>query len=240
MKFINPVGNKTKLLSKKIEDSINTDLDPQLTKVMLPWLLRHPKYFRASFRLMRAVRKAKKARVVQQENGITVPPFLILSITSNCNLSCAGCFAAVTGNVCRGKKGSKNPMRTTLTYDQWRKIIGEASELGVMGFVIAGGEPFLFHRLIQLCEEFNDRFFLILTNGTRISESDYALLKKSTNIAILVSVEGSAKLTDTRRGKGVYHRAMDTLRRLSKLGIRNYSMKSQTMSSIIVSMRVFF
>jgi len=221
MKFIKPEIEKTKLLSKKIEDSISTDLDPNLARVMLPSLLHHPKYLRGSFRLMRAVRKAKKARLAALKNGLKVPPFLIFSITSNCNLSCAGCFAAATGNVYRVNKESSNRIRTSLSSDQWRKIIREASDLGVMGFVIAGGEPFLFPGLIELCVEFRDRFFLILTNGTRITDKDYTLLKKSTNIAILVSVEGKAEFTDTRRGKGVYERAMDTLDRLSKLGVPN-------------------
>jgi len=221
MKFNNPATKKTILLSKKIEDSINTDLDPNLAKVMLPWLVRHPKYFRASFKFIRAVRKAKKTRVAALQNGLKVPPFLILSITSNCNLSCAGCFAAAAGNVNRVNKDSTNQIRTTLSFNQWHKIIREASDLGVMGFVIAGGEPFLFHGLIELCEEFKDRFFLILTNGTRITNKDYALLKKSTNIAILVSVEGGAELTNVRRGPGVYKRAMSTLQKLSKVGVPN-------------------
>ncbi len=213
--------NKLKLSSTKIEDRITTDLDPNLAKVMVPWLLRHPKYFRASFRLLKAVRKAKKARLVALENGLKVPPFLIISITSNCNLSCAGCYAAAAGNVYRGNEESKYQIIPSLTFDQWRKIITEANELGVMGFVIAGGEPFLYPGLIKLCNEFKNNFFLILTNGTRITEDDFNQLKRSTNIAILVSLEGGAALTNMRRGRGTYERALDVLVKLSKLGVPN-------------------
>jgi len=63
--------------------------------------------------------------------------------------------------------------KTSLNRKQWGAIIREASELGVFCFIIAGGEPFLFPGLIELCEEFQDRFFLIFTNGTTIANADY-------------------------------------------------------------------
>jgi MoaA/NifB/PqqE/SkfB family radical SAM enzyme len=168
---------------------------------------------------MRAVKAAKKRRVLTQEQGLKVPPFLILSITSQCNLHCSGCFAAAAGNINNGNANSMN--ESQLPNDQWRNIITEASELGVMGFIIAGGEPFLYPGLIDLCKDFKDRFFLILTNGTAITEEDYKRLKRSTNIAILVSLEGDQKQTDLRRGLGVYENAFNTLKQLSKIGVPN-------------------
>jgi MoaA/NifB/PqqE/SkfB family radical SAM enzyme len=90
-----------------------------------------------------------------------------------------------------------------------------------MGFVIAGGEPFLFPDLLELCQEFKNRVFVILTNGTTLKSQDYKKLKRTTNIAILVSVEGGEDLTNTRRGKGVYEKAMDALVQLNKIGVPN-------------------
>jgi MoaA/NifB/PqqE/SkfB family radical SAM enzyme len=178
-----------KLLSSKLENSISTHLDSKLAKVILPWVFRHPRYLRASFGLLRTVKHAKKIRVKNSTGGLQVPPFLILSITSKCNLKCKGCFASAVGNVINGDGGTNVKTKSHLDYTQWRAIIKEAKELGVMGFVIAGGEPFLFPELLNLCQEFKDRLFIILTNGTSIYQEDYKILKRTTNVAVLVSIK---------------------------------------------------
>jgi MoaA/NifB/PqqE/SkfB family radical SAM enzyme len=125
------------------------------------------------------------------------------------------------GNVINGDVGTNVKTKSHLDYTQWRAIIKEAKELGVMGFVIAGGEPFLFPELLNLCQEFKDRLFIILTNGTSIYQEDYKILKRTTNVAVLVSLEGGYELTDLRRGAGVYDSALETLKKLSKLGVPN-------------------
>ncbi|UCH87959.1 MAG: radical SAM protein [Thermoplasmata archaeon] len=197
------------------------NLDPKLKSVFLPWVFRHPRYLRAAPRLVRAHRQARQIREQAAEEGLQVPPFLILSITSRCNLSCTGCFAAATGTVANGSSPTDNNTKPSLSIEQWRAIIQDASKLGVFGFIIAGGEPFLFPGLIDLCLEFKDRFFVILTNGTAIKEPDLKCLKRATNIAVLVSIEGSRELTDVRRGSGVYDRALQTLKQIDKVGVAN-------------------
>ena len=193
--------------------------DPKIASVFLPWAVSHPRYIRSFFRLRRVNEKAKKLRLKEKENGIVVPPFLILSITSNCNLKCSGCFADAAGTTCYGT--SKSKKNDSLNMDQWRKIIKEASELGVFGFIIAGGEPFLLPGLLDLCKEFKNRFFIILTNGTIINDEDYKKLKRYGNIAVIVSIEGGAEQTDNRRGRGVYEKAMNTSKHLNTIGVLN-------------------
>ena len=193
--------------------------DPKIASVFLPWAVSHPRYIRSFFRLKRVNEKAKKLRLKEKENGIMVPPFLILSITSNCNLKCSGCFADAAGTTCYGT--SKSKKNDSLNMDQWRKIIKEASELGVFGFIIAGGEPFLVPGLLDLCKEFKNRFFIILTNGTIINDEDYKKLKRYGNIAVIVSIEGGAEQTDNRRGRGVYEKVMNTSKQLDKIGVLN-------------------
>ena len=210
-----------KLLSSQLENSISTQLDSKLAKVILPWVFRHPRYLRASFALLRSVKQAKKKRLELMTDGLQVPPFLILSITSKCNLKCKGCFAAAVGNIYNSNSKINYKSKPHLDYSHWHAIIKEAKELGVMGFVIAGGEPFLFPDLLKLCKEFKDRLFIILTNGTNVSQDDFKILKTTSNVAVLVSLEGGSQLTDIRRGAGVYIKALDTLKKLSKYGIPN-------------------
>lgn len=69
---------------------------------------------------------------------------------------------------------------------------------------MAGDEPFLLPKLLDLCSEFKERCFIIFTNGTSIRENDFERLKHLSNIVIIVSMEGSQEATDLRRGEGVY------------------------------------
>ena len=49
--------------------------------------------------------KAQKRREEQEASGLHVPPFLIASITANCNLLCAGCYSRANHQACGGTTG---------------------------------------------------------------------------------------------------------------------------------------
>ncbi|MFX0023690.1 MAG: radical SAM/SPASM domain-containing protein [Candidatus Hermodarchaeota archaeon] len=203
-------------MDEKNSNYINRTLkkvDPSMAKIFMPWILKHPKSMYAMMRLAKAYRKSRKIRGEELLNGLKVPPFLILSITSNCNLKCAGCYAAATGTLC--KQNSKN----SLDLEQWISIIKEAKELGVFAFIIAGGEPFLLPNLLKISEEFKDRLFLIFTNGTMLRNHDIEKLKSLRNTIIMVSIEGDQDLTDQRRGSGVYEKAINTINELDSKGV---------------------
>jgi MoaA/NifB/PqqE/SkfB family radical SAM enzyme len=148
------------------------------------------------------------------ERGMQVPPFLVLSVTSRCNLRCTGCFASAVG-ITSGAPAAKKP----LGLADWQRVIGEASEAGVMGFIIAGGEPFMLPGIATLFQQFPDRMFLVFTNGTALRDRDYETLKSCRNTAVVVSLEGDRELTDERRGSGVYESALRSLDRLRKAGV---------------------
>lgn len=232
----------TGMLETPIRDMKNVldALDPKLAKIILPWALKNPRYILNFGRLIRSYMDAKDKRKSAAKDGLIVPPVLMLSITSACNLACSGCYAAALGSTGSGRgsirTGSDTISENTssracaenaagdmrekqfLGVDAWRKLISEARELGVFCYVLAGGEPFLFPNLLGLCEEFNDNLFIIVTNGTVISDSDASRLGKLSNTVVLISIEGGERDTDSRRGKGVYNAAMDAVRRLNKQG----------------------
>ncbi|MFX1578322.1 MAG: radical SAM protein [Promethearchaeota archaeon] len=208
-------GNSTNGQMKKVLDG----LDPNMSRLFVPWVLRNPRYIRAGIRLARAYKKTEKLRREAKEAGLRVPPFLILSITSQCNLSCAGCYAAAVGTLDKKPRTNCSEARKTLDWNQWYDIIKDAAEQGVFGFIIAGGEPFLFRGLLELCESFKDRFFIILTNGTALTRHDHKRLRSTKNVAVVVSVEGSEEITDARRGRGVHKQALETLTMLKSSGV---------------------
>jgi MoaA/NifB/PqqE/SkfB family radical SAM enzyme len=194
---------------------------PSFYRLFLPWALRHPRYLLSASSLFRAYNETRQLRKASELNGLKVPPALILSLTQQCNLSCSGCFAAAAGITCHKGMEQQRSEKPQLDWRGWSSIISEASELGVFGFFLAGGEPFLFPRLLELCKEFRDRCFIIFTNGTAIAESDFERLKHLSNTAVIVSIEGGKEATNLRRGQGVYQKATNTLRRLTEIGTPN-------------------
>lgn len=184
-------------------------------KIFIPWIIKHIKNFPSIIKLLIGYKKSGKLRKEWDRKGIKVPVFLIISITSKCNLRCLGCYAAATGTICN------NALKKSLNIRHWQRIIKEAKELGVYGFIIAGGEPFVMSDLLKLNAENKDRLFLIFSNGTLLKKQDYENLKKLRNTAIIISIEGDRDLTDSRRGKGVYEKVIRSIQNLNKHGIIN-------------------
>ena len=99
--------------------------------------LKNPKesVFMAKFAL--ASRAASKKRRVTEDAGEHIPSFLIASITSQCNLHCAGCYSR-----CNHATVDEEPVRQ-LTAEEWARVFEEADELGISFILLAGGEPML-------------------------------------------------------------------------------------------------
>ncbi|HEY1255344.1 MAG TPA: radical SAM protein [Terracidiphilus sp.] len=205
----------TDFLTKRLFNLTNRigEIDPQLSRVLVPWVVQHPRYLPGFLRLTRTIEHSRCVRAQVLSEGVKVPPFLVLSVTSKCNLRCAGCYAGDVGTV------SDKPTADGLGLSEWRGIIDEAVKLGVMAFMIAGGEPFLLPGITQLFRDYPDRLFLVFTNGTALQPTDYEILRRCANTVVVVSIEGDRELTDERRGRGVYEKALGTLDRLREAGI---------------------
>lgn len=108
-----------------------------------------------------ASKKATEKRRSAEEKGEHIPPFLIASITSSCNLHCAGCYSRAN-HAC----GDSAPA-DQMSADQWDAIFAEASDMGIGFIPLAGGE----------------------------------------------------ETTDSRRGKGVYQKLQESMRRMKESGI---------------------
>lgn len=191
----------------KLEAALKNLVSPRFSKVFIPWLFKNPRYLANASVLMRAFRQCESTRqqLLSNEN-LLVPPVMILSITNNCNLQCQGCFVEKL-------KGEQ------MTLSDWQKIINQAKQLGVFAFLIAGGEPFLMKDLLDLIASNKDRVFAIFTNGTCINNEQLQFLKKTSNLAIVLSLEGDERLTNQRRGEKVYKKVLTTLKNLSKQGV---------------------
>lgn len=97
----------------------------QVVKDALKATLKDPREsaFLAKFALASA--KANKKREEEEKAGLHVPSYLIASITSSCNLHCAGCYS-------RANNATVDCEATRqLNDEEWLRIFKEAEELGI-------------------------------------------------------------------------------------------------------------
>jgi MoaA/NifB/PqqE/SkfB family radical SAM enzyme len=157
--------------------------------------------------VLRQVRAARVRSGFARE-GLTVPPIVIFSITNRCNLRCSGCYAqAIRGD-----------SLDELSTGEVRSIIGQAAELGVSFFVIAGGEPLVRPEIMSIARDFPNAVFLLATNGTLLDERMIERLLEKRNVVPVLSMEGHQAETDERRGKGIHQRLRNTMQGLKRAG----------------------
>ena len=175
--------------------------------------LKNPKesIYMAKFAL--ASKKASQKRRKAEEAGEHIPPFLIASITSSCNLHCAGCYSR-----CNNATTDAEPVKQ-LTGAEWAGIFDEADELGVSFILLAGGEPMLRYDVIEEASKRSDILFPIFTNGTYMGEKYYDLFDKNRNLIPIMSIEGEKEITDNRRGEGVYDKLIEGMNELNRRGL---------------------
>ncbi|MBP5167262.1 MAG: radical SAM protein [Oscillospiraceae bacterium] len=160
--------------------------------------LKNPKESAFLTKFALASRKASKTRMKLEREGLHVPGFLIASITSSCNLHCAGCYSRCSGAT------DDAPPKEQLTKEEWLSVFRQADELGVSFILLAGGEPMLRRDIIEAAGGMRNMIFPIFTNGTFFDERYFALLDKCRNLIPVLSIEGGREKTDARRGSGIY------------------------------------
>lgn len=174
-------------------------------------VLSNPREAKFAFKMQRLFEKSEKRRKKMAESeGLDVPPFLISSISTTCNLHCKGCYARSNG-IAEDKESDR---KATLTPEQWRHIFEEAAEMGINFSLLAGGEPMMRKDILEQVAEVKDMIFPIFTNGTLIGPSYMEFLRKNLNMVPIISLEGTAIGTDERRGQGVFKRAMQSMEML--------------------------
>lgn len=197
-----------------------------IIKSILASSLKNPK---ASVFMTKYILQKKSQKKDQKPTSEHIPPFLIASITNQCNLHCAGCYARANNScedlsekatsvsdsaVCTGQGGKK-----LLSADDWNRIFSEAEELSIDFILLAGGEPFVRKDVLLQAGLHESILFPIFTNGTMMTKDAVTLLCRYRNLLPVLSIEGNEETTDLRRGFGVYQKLQDTMKLLSKNGI---------------------
>jgi MoaA/NifB/PqqE/SkfB family radical SAM enzyme len=154
-------------------------------------------------------RKASGIRSRWRLQGLHVPPIALFSVTNKCNLHCKGCYSWAL-HKSNGKE---------LSTEELEGVFAEAKALGILFFVLAGGEPFVRSDLIDVMSRYPEIVFLVFTNGMLIDSGMIAKVKKQKNIIPVISLEGYQDDTDGRRGEGVYQHLQKIINRLKENSI---------------------
>lgn len=167
--------------------------------------LKDPRESAFMLRFAAVSKKASKRRAEAEKAGEHIPPFLIASITGNCNLHCAGCYSR-----CNHATVDAAPV-CQLSDAEWLAIFQEADEIGVSYILLAGGEPMLRRDIIEAAGKMPNIIFPIFTNGTYMDDAYFMLFDKCRNLIPVMSIEGGKEETDERRGKGVYEKLISNM-----------------------------
>ncbi len=160
-----------------------------------------------------ASKKASEIRRKSEAEGNHIPPFLIASITSKCNLHCAGCYARAVDS-CNDEEAVNQ-----LSAQEWKVIFDDASKMGIGFILLIGGEPFVRKDVIEMAAQREDIIFPIFTNGTMINDSYLKLFDDHRNLIPILSIEGGEETTNTRRGDGVYQVLTTSMQKMQNKGI---------------------
>ena len=175
--------------------------------------LKNPRESAFMLKFAAASAAASQKRKAAEARGQHIPSFLIASITSQCNLHCAGCYSR-----CNHETVDDQPT-AQLTDDDWLRIFSEADALGISFILLAGGEPMLRKDIIKAAGKRQNILFPIFTNGTFLDETYLELFDKCRNLVPIISIEGGKENTDSRRGRGIYALLIRNMDKLSARGL---------------------
>ena len=202
------------------ENKETFDLQAYLTKGVeqvvadaLKATLKDPRESAFLLKFASASKAASKKRREAEDAGEHIPSYLIASITSACNLHCAGCYSR-----CNNATVDAEPVQQLSTGD-WLRVFDEAEDMGISFILLAGGEPMLRRDVIEAAGKKPNILFPILTNGTFIDKRYFELFDRCRNLVPVMSIEGERELTDARRGKGVYERLIANMDEFKRRGL---------------------
>ncbi|EKP95591.1 radical SAM protein [Thermaerobacter subterraneus] len=147
---------------------------------------------------------------------LTAPFEVNLYTTTRCNLNCKFCYLSADTR----QQYGPNVMERTLLA----KALSDCAEAGVMCVNFLGGEPFLDQQAIRYAiEHYYNRFLISITTNGTIAPDDYTLsLLSRPGVDVIVSIHSSKpEVHDfVTQATGAWHRAVHTLKRLTRAGVR--------------------
>jgi MoaA/NifB/PqqE/SkfB family radical SAM enzyme len=139
-------------------------------KDALRTVFKHPSQAAFFLRTLNWQREASKIRAKYEREGFHIPPILVLSVTSKCNLHCKGCYHQTL----------RASDKAEISDERLERVIAEARELGISFIVFGGGEPLMRPRVLDVARGYPEIMFLMFTNGLLLDDSIIEKVRKET------------------------------------------------------------
>lgn len=146
-------------------------------------------------------------------DGHPQPTVCTLQVTTKCQANCVHCSAV----------RYKDPNNVELTTDEWKKVITDSQQLGVVSVVFTGGEPLTRPDIYELIDyvDKDEAIAMMFCNGLLLNEKNVKKLAASGLHAIHVSIDSPNpdEHDNMRRVPGCFQKAVDGLERCKDAGI---------------------
>ena len=181
----------------------------------LAW--RHPRYLEDL--LIKKLRLHARYRWLEdhpdQDGEVPMPLVFKVTLTYKCNLRCAMCYEWGDQGWC--KQESAAEMKKELSWEAMTKLLRHGQDR-YASYLLIGGEPLLYTKFREVVTGLRDakRFSIVCTNGLLLDRY-LDLIEANPYVTYLISLDGTQPTNDAIRGKGVYIKVLENIRRIKKL-----------------------
>jgi len=158
------------------------------------------------------------------------PRWIVFQLLEQCNLRCKMCYEWGENGSYFEKKDLKQ-----LDIEVVKRVIQECSVVNPY-FELFGGEPLLYPHIEEVLYEINKANCKvdIPTNGTLLSQYTDILLKYPPK-RIWVSIDGPEEYNDSQRGKGVFQKAINGVKKLHEEKLKRGSKYPEIGATMVVT-----
>jgi radical SAM protein with 4Fe4S-binding SPASM domain len=180
-------------------------------------VLKHPLYMQHL--IVKKMSSLSRYRWAERNTGKDdqVPPPLgyKLVLTYKCNLRCIMCYEWGEVGWCHDEP--KKVVARELDFAVVEKLFRETGHRRPY-FILHGGEPLLYSHFTELASLLKHHrcFSISCTNGMAL-DRHLETLAQNPYLTFLVSLDGTEQVNDQLRGRGVYRKVVDNIRRMKTL-----------------------
>lgn len=165
---------------------------------------------------------SSRKSMIDKHFATELPEEVGLQLTYRCNLRCKHCFEWSDDEQGYNRTCNIHNNDKELPIEIVRDVL-IATEKKKSNLFLWGGEPLVYNRWDELIEllDIHKRWTVLCTNGINIDEKIDGIIKISSSLAILTSIEGFEKDNDIIRGKGTYKNVIAGIKNIIKLQKEN-------------------
>jgi radical SAM protein with 4Fe4S-binding SPASM domain len=146
---------------------------------------------------------------LSREIKLSSPIGMYMEISSRCNLNCGHCYKP------------EEISHEEMTLIQFKNLIDELKSVGVFEIRLCGNEPTASDNFLSIAQYIKNKgFYLGINTNGFFGDKKRKEFKEIKPDLIVVSIDGSEETHTGIRGKGVYKKALESLRYFKKLGIK--------------------